>query len=323
MKGDSYLPGIFTSIFSVLRTNPLADLVVMITPDVSGKARNILKKVATHLFEIDYITFTSKPLKTKRQRQLYETWIESSYTKWNALALPYSKVILLDGDTINTTNTDELFLLDAPAMSYANPFIKPLGKLESYYEGSTGRDGYPIHGTKILPEIINKILYKGDSLVPMSSPTLLEPNLDEFREYIKIISNMQPFGFSECYNGFDEQSIVYFNSICKNKSITAIHQRYNFIGWKDGFLFKGDVPRIIHFFSDTKPWVTNYDTYPDIVCWYKMAALAIEYATITPDDINLTMLNVDNAVKSDDTFIKKYIRVNSIIDVHDILSKVY
>ena len=77
MKGDFYLPGVFTSVYSCLRTNPNADLVVMVTDDVSQHARNMLLKVATHLFSIPYISFQSKQMKTERQRQLYGSWIAS------------------------------------------------------------------------------------------------------------------------------------------------------------------------------------------------------------------------------------------------------
>ena len=70
MKGDSYLPGIVTSLFSVIRTNPNADLVVMTTDDVSSHAKSILLKYASHIFEIQYLSVLSKPLKTQNQQRM-------------------------------------------------------------------------------------------------------------------------------------------------------------------------------------------------------------------------------------------------------------
>jgi len=306
MKGDFYLPGVFVSAFSIKRTNPDADLVVMVTPDVSEHARNMLLKVATHLYDIPYVSFESKQLKTERQRQLYNTWIASSYTKWNSLALPYKKIALIDGDTIHTANTDELFDLQAPAMPLASPFVEPLGKIKSFYVGPTDLAGYPQHGSRIDTSILSDILNKG-GLLPTSTPAIIEPSMSDYKEYLELIKGMQPFGFTECHSGFDEQSIAHFY-VTKGKPYTSIHQRYNYYPWKDGFMFPGEVPRIIHFFSDTKPWTVEYNKYPDVTTWYKMAALAIDHVAIKAEDISIKSENISLATSVDDEFNKKFIR---------------
>ncbi len=314
MKGDSYLPGVMISAYSIARTNPDADLVAMITDDVSEHARNMLLKVVTHLFHIPYLSFNSKQMKTERQRQMYGTWIASSYTKWNALALPYEKILLIDADTIHTENTDELFELAAPAMPFASPFVAPLGKIETHYSGPVGLDGYPLHGTEIDEKVIDAILNKG-GVLPTSTPALIAPSMDDYIEYKSMVKSMEPFGFPACHSGFDEQSISYFY-LSKNRKYTAIHQKYNYYPWKDGFLFDGDIPRIIHFFSDTKPWSMNFNKYPDVTTWYKMAAAAIEALNIKAEDILLTTENVEGAKKIEDTFIKKFIEVEDVLQIY-------
>jgi len=319
MKGDSYLPGIFTSVYSVLRTDPNADLVVMVTDDVSKHAREMLLKVATHLFDIPYLSYDTKPLKTPRQRELYSEWISSSYSKWNALALPYKKVVLLDGDTINLDNTDVLFELNTPAMLFNSPFNRPIGKIPNTWKGCKGVDGYLLHNEKVKATDVKTVLQKG-GILPTSATVVLTPSLADYEEYIKLIKSMQPFGF-QCDNGTDEQSICLYYSEYKILDFTNIHQRYNYIGWKDGFLVKGDVPYVIHYFSDTKPWNTAYNTYEDIISWYKMADEAIEKTHINPDDINLTSQNVQAVKKAKDTFIKKHINVKSVLDILYKLSK--
>ncbi len=318
MKGDFYLPGIFVSAYSIRRTNPNADLVVMVTPDVSQHAREMLLKIATHLFYIPYISFESKQLKTERQRQLYGTWIASSYTKWNALALPYKKVLLIDGDTIHTENTDELFELQAPAMPLASPFAQPLGTIKTYYDGEVGLDGYPEHGAQLSTELVNKILNQG-GILPTSTPALVEPNMDDYIEYKKTIKSMEPFGFPECHSGFDEQSISYYYANIKKQPYTVIHHRYNYYPWKDGFMFNGEVPRVIHFFSDTKPWAFDFDKYPDVTTWYKMAAAAIEFAEITAEEINITSANVKAATGAPDEFIRKFIKTKDVLQIYGML----
>ncbi len=315
MKGDAYLPGVFVSVYSVLRTSPAADLVVMVTPDISKEARTQLKKVATHLFEIPYISFKSKPLRTERQRQLYESWIAQSYTKWNTLALPYEKVLLLDADTIITENIDELFNLQAPAMPLATPYIKPYGKEPTYYKGPVGLDGYPAHGTLLDAEVINNTLNDG-GLLPPSSQALIAPSMSDYYEYLETIDAMQPFGFPNCHNGFDEQSIAHYYTNVKNKKYTVIHQRYNVFPWKDGFTFNGDIPRVIHFFSDTKPWTVEYNKYPDVITWYKMAGAALKYTGSSPKDINIESSNVNKAGSAEDVFIHKYLKKKDVLQIY-------
>lgn len=315
MKGDSYLPGVFVSIYSVLRTNPNADLIAMVTADVSAHAREMLKKVATHLFDIPYISFKSKPLRTERQRELYSTWIAQSYTKWNALALPYEKVVLVDADTVITENVDELFTLTAPAAPMAIPYLKPYGNVPSMYKGEVGLDGYPPHGTVLDINYINDALNKF-SLVPISTPALVEPSMEDYSEYLHTVAAMQPFGFPKCNNGFDEQSIAYFYANIKKKPYTVIHQRYNIFPWKDGFTFNGDIPRVLHFFSDTKPWMVAYDKYPDVTTWYKMAGAAIKYADIQAEDILIKTNDVTKAATAEDVFIHKYLKNKDVLQIY-------
>jgi lipopolysaccharide biosynthesis glycosyltransferase len=316
MKGDSYLPGIYTSVYSVLRTNPEADLVVMVTPDVSERAREMILKVATHLFYIPYLSFNTLPMRTERQRKIYSKWINSSYTKWNMLALPYKKALFVDADTIHTHNTDEIFDIKAPAAPFASPFVKPLGLIKSFYKGPKAPDGYPAHKSIIDKKTMMDTLNKG-GVVITANMVLLEPLLSDYKLYIETITKMsekQPFGFKNSNSAPDEQSICYFYTIIKKKNWTCLHQQYNYIAWKDGFI-KNKVPKNIHYISEIKPWVMKYNEYDDIISWYKMAAIAIDKTNIKPADILLKDDDVNKARVADDKFVKKFIKVNTILDI--------
>lgn len=322
MLGDAYMPGIITSVYSTIRNKPNADLVVMVTPDVSAKAIEIIKLYATHIYYIDYLRFASKPMKTKRQQDLYSTWIDASYTKWNCLALPYKKIILLDADTINLTNTDELFKLKTPASPFASPFAKPYGSIESHYRGPVDRSGYPAHGTAIPKQVILDTLLIG-GILPVSSPIVISPSPTDFTDYIAMLKSLSssganpiPFGFPNCHNGFDEQSICYFYAGIKKLNWTNVHHRYICFPWKDGFLAAGDIPRAIHYFSDTKPWAAAFDAYPDITSWYKMAAAAIEARSIEPTAVRLDPTNIESAVKADDVFIKQFAANSDVLNIN-------
>ena len=318
MKGDSYLPGVITSVHSVKRNNPAADLVVMVTDDISSKARQILLQIATHLCDIPYVTFESKQMKTKKQQDMYEKWVSSAYSKWNALLLPYKKVCLLDADVIATTKIDELFDLSAPAAPIASPYTKPYGTIPVYYDRSIcDTDNYPRHGAKITPNVISKTL-NNNGLVITATPVILEPNRKDFDGLINLISNNLPFGFSQCHSAFDEQSLsFYYSSI--GKDFGVIHQRYNYYPWHEKFITKGDVPRVIHFFSTIKPWHMTFDRYSDVISWYKMAAECLDTYNILAEDVLLDPKNITSAKSAEDTYIKTHIQVNSILEVNKML----
>ena len=319
MKGDSYLPGIFVSVYSILRTNPNADLVVMITPDVSEEAQEILLKVATHLFYVPYLTFNTNRLKTSKQNDLYSEWKSVSYTKWNMLALPYKKAVFLDGDTIATANSDELFQLPTPAAPFNNPFVKPLGKIPDYLTGPRGPDRYLTHGATVSQKNISDIMNKHGMLLTASA-VVLSPNFNDYDMYLNMVKQNQPYGKRTCHSMVDEQSIAEFYSQYKNKTWYNVHHRYNMIGWKHGFLSKGDVPKVIHYFSESKPWNMKYNEWEDVICWYKMAAESLEYTQLRSSDIKLTDENIVGAKSAIDTFIKKHVSrdIDSILDIANI-----
>ncbi len=320
MKGDSYLPGIITAIHSIKRNNPNADLVVMVTHDISAKARSLLLQVATHLYDIPYITFDSIRMKTKKQQEMYEKWVSSAYSKWNALLLPYKKVCLIDGDVIATTNIDELFELPTPAAPIASPFTEPHGTIPIYYgKDICGIDGFPRHGAKITPKIMIDTL-NNNGLVITATPVVLTPNRDEFNEMMTLISKNLPFGFGKCHSAFDEQSISFYYASIK-RDFYVIHQRYNYYPWRHKFITKGDVPRVLHFFSDIKPWQIKFDKYPDVITWYKMAADCIDKYNIKAENILLDPANVESAKNAADTFINLHIKINSILEINTILTK--
>jgi lipopolysaccharide biosynthesis glycosyltransferase len=319
MKGDDYLPGVFVSIYSILRTNPDVDLVVMITEDVSDKAQNILLKVATHLFHIPYLSFKTNRLKTSKQDILYKNWKSVSYTKWVMLALPYQKTLFIDGDTIILANIDHLFDLPTPSAPFNNPFVKPLGKIPDFLDGKKGSDGYLLHGTCIPNSNIENIMKRNGMLLTASS-VLLSPSLSDYHDYIKMVKSKEPYGSSTCHSMVDEQSIAEFYIRIKKFNWYNIHQRYNLIGWKDGFLSANDIPYILHYFSKDKPWSMTYNKWEDIISWYKMADESIKHTKIKASDIKLDIYNVQKAEKAKDTFIKKFTNnknINSVLDVKD------
>ena len=122
-KGDRYLAGVLISAWSIKRTNTKYDLICLVTPDVSNIGRKELAKICNKVIEINYIRVTRPKLKTTRQKELYKTWIDVSYTKWNILNLTqYKKVFFLDADTIVTKNIDSVFDKKKISVNFYNPW---------------------------------------------------------------------------------------------------------------------------------------------------------------------------------------------------------
>jgi lipopolysaccharide biosynthesis glycosyltransferase len=319
MKGDSYLPGLYVSIYSVLRTNPTADLVVMVTNDVSEQARNTLKQLTLNIVEVPYITINSKPLKTKRQQEIYKNWISDSYTKWNLLTLHYEKVLFLDGDTIILRNLDHLFNLNTPAAPFGNPFVKPIGYLDTHLTSKKAADGYLPHAATITPSEVMNCLTKNGMLFTAST-ILLSPNITDYNNYIKMVKSMEPFGFSKCNSMVDEQSLAYYYSIIKKTNWTNIHHRYNYINWKKGFLQLDDVPYVMHYFSDKKPWNMKYNEWLDVICWWKLASDALSKTSIKPADIKLDPEQIELTDAHTDTFTRTLFKQPNTYSCLDIIN---
>jgi len=288
MRGDDYVPGAFATMYSIRETKPDANLVIMVTNDVSERARTTLSQVCDYVVEVDYLAYKSKQMKTAKQKELYESWIEQSYTKWQALRLPFDKVLIIDSDIAVVKNMDHLFSLRAPAAPFNSPFAKPYGKLPNIYDINKGPDGYTIHGAPISPELVMKGLKESKTTTLHGTSVLLAPNLKDYRQFLDMMNKYKDantaFGF-DIHSGFDEQSLALFYASYKKEEFTNIHQRYNFMSWKtwteeDGyFLVPGDVPYVVHFMSKPKPWnqkLTEDTEWKDVGLWWMIFLAAVK-----------------------------------------------
>lgn len=159
MKNDKYVAGALVLAHSLRESGTIYPLICMITSDISDGAVAILKKSYDYVWTVPYITQRCIQLKTRRQRDLYENWIEDSFTKWNCLNHKmfgmFDKVLFIDADMMVVENCDrELFSLEPPAMTFSLPWAKPYtyrGLNNPYNEldhGSHVETGLVINGLK-------------------------------------------------------------------------------------------------------------------------------------------------------------------------------
>ena len=267
------------------------DLIVMVTPDITVEDRKILLQIADQVIEIDYIEKKSVKLGTKRQQELYDSWMNKSYTKMNCLKLiKYKKVLFLDADIIVVENINHLFELKTPAICTSTPFSFPFGSIPSLkipiseidnsgFIANNIKYGYRDHGIQISYQDMEYALNKHVNLLCGTS-FLIGPDLSDFDLYIKILNekNRHVMHMKDAYgnpsnpSGFDEQSIADLY-IHKKQDFTNIHYKYNFISWKAGTL--KEKPAIMHYFSDSKPWNATKFEWIDTKTWFQMTLYAI------------------------------------------------
>jgi len=259
--GNSYIAGVLPSAFSVKKTGTPHDLVCMYTNDVTDL--DTLSNIFTKIVEVPLIRYRSKNMKTTKQREIYGDWIDKSYTKMNCLSLiEYTKILVMDADTITIKNIDHLFEFPAPAGTFSSPW-------GDRYKGFIPLGMYPDdHGKKVTSSMIDNALSSG-GVVAIGTTMLLEPNKKDFDNYKYYVSGNQPYGFPRCNSGFDEQSISYFFSKIKGVEWTHIHQQYNFIPWKHNWLSQNKTPYLFHFFNKEKPWMLDPSEWIDLKVYYQ------------------------------------------------------
>jgi len=241
MKGDAYIAGACAAAYSIRASGSVLDIVCMVTEDVSNAGVERLKILFTKVITIQYIQFPVIKLKTIKQQEIYQRWMDVSFTKWQCLSLiEYDKILFVDADKIILSNIDHLFHLQAPAGTFASPWAEPWIPNGIYNPYQSLR-----HGDLVKYNMIESG-FKQHSFVVLGTMVLLQPNWDDYLSYKRMLSEYVEtegeFGFRTCHSGMDEQSITYFYHNIKKIPWTWIHQMYNYIPWHRNWLANEEKP---------------------------------------------------------------------------------
>jgi len=265
MKGDSYVAGALVLARSLLNTKTVHDLVCIVTPDVSDQAVEDLSLLYTHVIRMEYINFPAVALHTQKQREKYESWMDSSMTLYTCLWLfQYEKVLHLDCDACVIQNIDHIFRLSTPAASFYNP-----------WQTGTKNDPYPRnirHGQKIPSQCIKRAFTMDGSFVVGGNFVLLSTGqqiVDEFMKCLRsFVDTNGRLGFHKINSGVDAQMITYFFTYHMQQEWTYIDPGYDCIPWKRNR--STPYTYLFHYFN-IKPWVTDLHQYDDLVPWWSSA----------------------------------------------------
>ena len=193
----------------------------------------------------------------------YDSWIDSSFTKWQMLNfIEYDKVLFVDADIIFKSDqySDELFNLQAPAATFSSAWAKP-HDVRNIYSVETLQPDIE-HGQQFeLDDMMAQLQQKCDIVTAKKKQTgyvlanaglvLLCPKKHQplLSLYWLSLPRSEEFGDPQCHSAPDEQFLC--NSL-RTCTWTHIHQRYQATPSRNwGVDFKE--AKGIHFISKN-PW---------------------------------------------------------------------
>jgi alpha-N-acetylglucosamine transferase len=196
MIGDKYIAGAIVLAESVRKLGSLADLVVLVTNDVSVEGKEILKKFYDHVIDVDYINVENWRTKVQKHRP----YLDLVFTKFHVFNLTqYKKILLIDADAIILKHPDHIFTLKTPA----GVFLPNKDEIISYNEKGEYVYDKKIewfdkycsccsHGKLIPKSITDKIEQglnknKNNNSGISGGLILLEPNKEEFNMILRDI----------------------------------------------------------------------------------------------------------------------------------------
>jgi glycogenin glucosyltransferase len=191
MRNDSFVPGALVFAHALRRQPTQADLVCMVTKDVTPAGRAALEIVFDRVVEVEEIFIPHRRRQERQDRPFLFTRFQALRAGADGgLGLRYEKIVLADADVLPLRCYDHLFTLETPAgivnedkslcMDYdtEGKYILP----ESVAQDGTWKwhrryDSLCPHGAKIPPEITDRVLSEPANMGVNSSLWVLRPSL--------------------------------------------------------------------------------------------------------------------------------------------------
>ena len=261
MKGDFYVPGALVLASSLRRTRNQADIICMVTSDVSATACSVLSTLYTHVVPIDYITMTvTQTFKCKKLQEYYNAMTPFILTKFRCLLLEqYDKVLLLGANVVVLRSLDAIFETQTPAACFHNYWCRCPNLYPSDMQT----------GDVVPRDAITRAFEEKYGYVLMGSPILLSTGADIFRQLKDYIEDPQTkisITKSKLNVGLDESLITMFFTFIRKDNWRYIGTNYAVIPWKD----KQPKP-FLYQYIQKKPWTMQENTWPDLKPWFDEA----------------------------------------------------
>lgn len=195
MLGDSYVPGAVNLAYSLRKLNTKADLVVLVTDDVSEDGKKIMARFYDKIVEVDYIRVPNWRTQINKETLDYLSLV---FTKFYIFDLvEYKKVLFIDADALVLKYPDHLFTLNTPAgtlLSNKDLLIK-YGEDGGYVMPDNNRiKWYDVyckccsHGKVIPKKLLNNVYTNFNNSGIGAGLLLVEPKEGELDNIIKDVS---------------------------------------------------------------------------------------------------------------------------------------
>ena len=276
MLGDRYIPGAIVLAHTIRRLGSEADLVVMVTPDVTEDGKKILSNFFDKVVLVSEILVPNWRVKSQPNRK----YLSYVFTKFHLFDLEYRKVIMIDADAMVLKYPDHLFSLNAPAGSFiedkdqfisydrrGNYILPPDGRIK-WYQTFCKCCG---HGKLIPRELTDRVATNFRNSGIGASIMLLEPRKGEKESIIQDVSQGKMKWLVQDKFIWPEQQYL---TLRYSGKWTSVNPRfYGLQGYPHWSVlysvqYAGDKP----WFLDSKADMSVRTQYPDFVLWHKYYA---------------------------------------------------
>jgi alpha-N-acetylglucosamine transferase len=202
MRNDSFIPGALVFAFALRQMHTQADLLCMVTKEITSQARQALEMIFDNVLDVEEV-FVYHDRRQERQDRPY------LFTRFQSLlvgtdgpfGLQYEKVVLADADVLPLASYDHLFTLASPAGVineskanciqanqegiYFNPFS---GSVSGKWIWHEIYDPVCPHGTKIPKFITDRVKTDQNNMGVNSSLWVISPSAHIYNKIITELS---------------------------------------------------------------------------------------------------------------------------------------
>ncbi len=282
MRNDSYLPGALVLAYALRQQKIDADLVCLVTEQITSGARAALGVLFDHVVDVEQIFV---PHKRRQQRQDRPYW----FTRINALRLGrdgdlgfrYDQVVILDADVLPLRRYDRLLALPTPAGiinerrshvieydEHNRYIIPPSVERDGTWKWHRIYENVCPHGHKIPAEITDRVRRDATNMGISGALFVLQPSMAEFeaiRQDLKRPETLRLVG-----DQFDWPDMQYLTMRWSGRW-SSVDLRYSgFSGYPTLSALYGT------HFAGFKPWsfkkpkaMARWGRYADFRLWFK------------------------------------------------------
>ncbi len=274
VKNDSYLAGALLLAHSLKKQKVLADIICLITNEISGTAVAALNEAYDFVVEIDNIYL--KITKEQNRQHINHVFNRIHALRFGSdgdLGFSYEKVIIMDSDILAVKYYQQLFLLPTPAGILNEKKEHFLGDTDNHPNIQNGiwkwhsiYQNIP-HGFEIPKRITDRVVYDNNNFGINTALMVLKPSMIEYDEINNELKDDSITSYIKKNFYWPEMQYLTLKWSGKWHNIDISYSAIN--GYPDIKLLNG-----LHFIG-IKPWQINnasiknkYANYNDFQFWY-------------------------------------------------------